>query len=456
MARTRNLHALSTLALLAGCAAPGAPAAPSRAAGPPPYDLPGGRGGAEVAAAVAEGGRALPRRPTAAPDAAPSEDRTLYRVPVGSSPVLGKATALVTLVEFADFQCPFCVRAEDTVRALVDHYGDKLRVVWKNAPLPFHDRAEPAAELALEARAQKGEAAFWAVETQLMAARGHLADDDLGEIARAAGLDVPRALGAVAQRKHHALIEADSDLGEDVGASGTPTFYINGRKLVGAQPLERFLGIVDEQLAAAGALVARGVAPAQVYEALQRDAVLIPLDRIDVPAPTADSPGRGPAGARVVVQLFSDFECPYCLRVEPTLAELEAAFPGQIRVVWRNRPLSFHAHAQLAAEAAQEAFAQRGAAGFWKMHDLLLQNQRSLDRPALEQYAGAVGLDLPRFRAALDSGAHRARIAADVRIADAAGLTGTPGFAINGYKVSGAQPLARFKKVVQRALAEAK
>jgi predicted DsbA family dithiol-disulfide isomerase len=90
------------------------------------------------------------------------------------------------------------------------------------------------------------------------------------------------------------------------------------------------------------------------------------------------------------------------------------------------------------------------------MHDLLVLHRDGLERPAIEQYAAAAGLDAARFRAALDTSAHRASIAADTRLAESEGLTGTPGFAINGYRMGGAQPLGRFKKVVQRALAEAK
>jgi predicted DsbA family dithiol-disulfide isomerase len=90
------------------------------------------------------------------------------------------------------------------------------------------------------------------------------------------------------------------------------------------------------------------------------------------------------------------------------------------------------------------------------MHDLLMAQQSGLDRAALEQYASSLGLDMDRFRAALDDRAHRAEIEADTKIAEAAGLGGTPAFAINGYKLSGAQPLSRFKKIVRQALADAK
>jgi protein-disulfide isomerase len=156
------------------------------------------------------------------------------------------------------------------------------------------------------------------------------------------------------------------------------------------------------------------------------------------------------------VLVFADFQCPFCARAMPTIDELVAAFPGKVQVVFRHLPLPFHKDAQLAAEAAVEAHAQKGSAGFWQMHDLLFQNQRSLDRASLEQHAAAIGLDMARFRAALDSGAHRAAVDADSKAAAAADIRGTPAFVINGYFVSGAQPLSRFKKVVKKALSEVK
>jgi protein-disulfide isomerase len=444
---------LPLLAALAGCAAPAArPTAHATAPGPPPFEVP-------AAARNDPPDTVRPAPRPAPPRADPDEDLTIYRVPVGASPVLGKPTALVTLVEFGDFQCPFCARAESNVRILRERYGDRIRVVWKNDPLPFHKYAEPSAELALEARAQRGDAAFFRVHDLLLALGGRIGDDDLAAVAKEAGLKEDAALRAVASHAHAQAIDEDTDLSDDVGASGTPAFFINGRKLVGAQPLERFVALVDEQIGVAEAALARGVPREKLYDELQRSAAPAAApDTVLVPSPTPASPTRGPADAKVVIQIWSDFECPFCLRVEPTLAELDAAFPGKIRVVWHNHPLPFHPHAELAAEAGMEAFAQRGAAGFWQMHDLILEHQGDAGqaRPALEQYAGTVGLDVTRFRAALDAGTHRAAVLTDVQIADGAGLSATPGFVINGYRLLGAQPLSRFKKVVRRALAEAK
>ena len=118
-----------------------------------------------------------------------------------------------------------------------------------------------------------------------------------------------------------------------------------------------------------------------------------------------------------------------------------------------------HPHAQLASEAAAEAFKQKGGDGFWKMHALLFQNQsvpEGLERAALEKYADQVGLDVARFRTALDNHVHKAAIDADSKTADDAGITATPAFVINGYYMTGSQPFAKFKKLIDRAIAEAK
>ena len=396
-------------------------------------------------------------RPSPGGSAAPAEDpKTVWRVPVDTSPVKGKNTAPVTLVMFTDFQCPFCVRVTPTIDQLSRDYGDKLRIVYKNAPLPFHKRAKPAAELAMEARAQKGDAGFWKVHDLLFAANGKLEDADLLDIATTAGLDVKKAKDAIENEKHASRIEQDQDLADDVQALGTPHFFINGRRLVGAQPIEKFKALIDEELTKAEATIKKGTAAAKLYDSIIKEGKSAGLEKKNIPAPTKDNPSRGPANAKVVVQVFSDFQCPFCQRVEATLKDLDAAFPGKIRFVWRNRPLPFHTNAMPAAIAAMEAYKQKGSEGFWKLHDAFFQDQTKLDRKGIEETAAALGLDPQKIGAAIDNGTHKTLISADEKIADDAKITGTPAFVINGYFVSGAQPLEKFKKVVNRALKEAK
>jgi len=388
----------------------------------------------------------------------PPPDMTVWKVPVGTSPVRGKADALVTMVMFSDFQCPYCKRVEPTIEQLRRDYGDRLRVVWKDQPLSFHPRAMPAALFARSARQQKGDPAFWTVHDKIFDAQPKLEDSDLEAIARASGIDAAKAMAAVRGKTFAKAIEDDVGLADDVQASGTPHFFINGRRLVGAQAIEKFKDVIDAELAKAEALVRGGVARTALYETIIKDGKSAPEpERKAVALPSFSVPFRGAANAKVVIQEFSDFQCPFCKRVEPTIDELLKAYPGKVKVVWRNKPLAFHADAPLAAEAAREAFVQKGNDGFSKMRELLFAHQSDPDglkRTALESYAKQVGLDAKKFGKALDDRTHKASIDADAKAADDGGIQGTPGFTIGPYFLSGAQPLAKFKKLVERVLSE--
>ena len=388
------------------------------------------------------------------------EDTAIWKVPIGNSPTRGPADALVTIVEFGDYQCPFCKRVQPTLAQLEQRYQGKIRFVFKHNPLPFHLRAMPAAMLAIEAHKQKGAAGFWNVHRRLWDSAPALDDTDLESIAKSTGLSLFGVRQAIANLRHKAEAQQDMDLAMDIKARGTPQFFVNGYRVPGAQPLEKFVEVVDQRLEAAEALVQRGTPRSRVYAEIMKTAKgPPPPETKQVPAPTAASPSRGPAGAPIVVQMFSDYQCPFCSRVLPTIKQLQADYPTQVRVVWRDLPLAFHKDAPLAAEAAREAFAQRGNTGYWAMHELLFQHQRDpggLERAALRSYATQVGLNLSRFDAALDQHTHQAAVNADAALAKAAGIKGTPGFVINGYWVSGAQPYSVFKRMVDRAIDDRK
>jgi protein-disulfide isomerase len=171
----------------------------------------------------------------------------------------------------------------------------------------------------------------------------------------------------------------------------------------------------------------------------------------------ADNATRGPAGAPVTIHVVSDFQCPFCSRVEPTLGQLDAANAGQIRWVWHDYPLPFHQNAMPAAEAAREVRRQLGDEAFWRFHDMLFENNRSLDGATIERLAGTMpGLDLAAFRSAMASHQHEAAVRADMAAVDAAvasGSVGTPCFLINGQWLRGAQPISRFQEAVDGARA---
>ena len=159
-----------------------------------------------------------------------------------------------------------------------------------------------------------------------------------------------------------------------------------------------------------------------------------------------------------MIQEFSDFQCPFCGRVNPTIKQVMDTYGDKVKIVWRDKPLPFHKEAPLAHQLAREAYTQKGSVGFWKMHDRLFTGQKApgLKREALDDYAEELGLDAGKVKAALDGQTHKAYIDASVTKSDKSGIRGTPGFVINGYFLSGAQPFAKFKKLIDRALREAK
>ncbi len=390
----------------------------------------------------------------------PTEDKTVWKVPVDKSPTKGPADALLTLVIFSEYQCPFCKRVEPTIDQLMKDYDGKIRIVWKDRPLPFHKEAEPAALFAAEARKQKGEKGFWDAHKLLFENQPKYQMENFEEYAKTLGLNWPAVKNAIENKTHAASIAADVEMADSLKASGTPHMFINGRRIVGAQPIESFKKLADEELAKAEALVKGGTAKAAVYETIMKTAQTAPPppapEKKDVPAPSAQHPSKGGKNAKIVIQLFSDFECPFCGRVDPALAEMLEKYGDKIKVVWRHLPLAFHKNAKLAAEAAVEVHKQKGDAGFWKFHDILFKNQKALERADLEKYAEEVGCDMAKFRAALDNHTHAKFVEDDMAVAEKAGIRGTPASVINGYFVSGAQPAAQFDKMIKLAESELK
>lgn len=403
---------------------------------------------------------AAPPPRAAASAAEPEDENKVWNLPaLADDPQRGAKDALVTIVQFSDYQCPFCKRVEDTIDALRKQYGKDLRIVWKDNPLPFHPRALPAAKLARAVFQSKGNDAFWKLHDALFANQPALEDSDLEELSTKQGL-VWKALQApLASPKVASRINESIELAADYQARGTPHFFINGRRLSGAQPLEAFQKVIDEELAKARALVEKGTPRAQVYNVLLKDAARpAPPEKKHIEL-SARAPSRGDPKAPVVIQEFSDFQCPFCKRAEPTLQELEKELKGSIRIVWRHLPLPFHQYAQLAAEASEEVFAQKGATGFWAYHDMLYAAQSEpdgLERVNLHVLADKLGLDMARFKAALDQHIHQAKVQEDIEAANQAGINGTPAFLINDYYLSGAQPSAAFRKLIKLALSDKK
>lgn len=410
-----------------------------------------------------------PQQPQRRPDPA-----AVYRVPVDGQPQKGPDDALVTIVEVSEFECPFCSRVLPTVTRIREEYGNDVRIVWRNNPLPFHSNATPAAQAALEIFEQRGNDAFWrfhdlAFENQRALTRENF-EAWAGQVG---GINMAQFRAALDANEHQAIIDADQALARSLGATGTPSFFINGRNLRGAQPFEAFKAVIDEELAKARRLVESGTPRARLYAAIIADGhteqqfiggdaapapaapAEPPPDRVYEIAVPTDAPSKGPRNARIVIQEFSDFQCPFCSRVGPTIRQIEQEYGDRVRIVWRNYPLPFHEQAMPAAEAAMEVHRQGGDEKFWAYHDLIFQNQQQITRENLEAWAGQVGgINMGEFRAALDSRRHQARVQADMDAVSRAGAQiGTPSFFINGRLVQGAVPFEQFKTAIDAALA---
>jgi protein-disulfide isomerase len=412
---------------------------------------------------------------TPRPPPRPQEDpKAVYRVPVDDSPVRGPDDALVTIVESSEFECPFCKRVAPTLKEIEQTYGGKVRFVFKHNPLPFHAKAMPAAVAAEEARSQGGSAKFWAMHDKLFEAAPALERANLEQAAQQLGLDLAAFRRALDDNRHEARIKRDQQLMNGLDARGTPTFFINGRKVVGAVPFQMFKAVIDDELAKAEAMVKAGTPPREVYARIMEKAaaapVMLPAEAAAAqpaapsPAPSAppavaskvafraDDPSRGPKAAKVTIVLFSDFQCPFCSRVNPTLQQLEKAYPGDVKVVWKHQPLSFHPQAMPAAEAAEAA---REQDKFWEMHDLLFADQAKLSAAQYEAYAKQLKLDQAKFKASVESHRNKPRIEEDAKQANQVGATGTPTLFVNCRQVVGAQPFERFKAIVDEEIKKA-
>ena len=174
-------------------------------------------------------------------------DPPRVQVSLGEDPVKGPASAPVTIVEFSDFQCPYCARVTSTLKQVEEKYGDKIRVVFRDFPLvQIHRDAAKAAE-AGECAHEQGK--FWEMHDRLFADQSKLQVEALKQTASQLGLDAEKFNQCLDSSKYAAEVQKDVDEGARYGVNSTPAFFINGRLVVGAQPIEAFTQAIDEELA---------------------------------------------------------------------------------------------------------------------------------------------------------------------------------------------------------------
>jgi protein-disulfide isomerase len=398
---------------------------------------------------------------TAAADRPGFDPAAIYKVPRGDAPSSGPADAPVTIVAWSDYLCQYCNRVQSTLDHLARLYPGQLRWVHRTLPLDDDNTLGPEAALAAGAQGR-----FRPMNDRLFALGGHVDRAAVELIARELGLDMVRFRADLDSHAYRASITADAADARVLGVSGTPTFFINGRAVHGNRPLQVFAEVVDQELARA-AQHPPAAGPGDLYDALVADG----KPSADAPS-EAGSPRRpleastlyrvglglpghqtGPDDALVTIVVWSDFQCPFCARMAPVLAHVRDRFKDDVRIVYRHMAMTFHRSAALAAEAGVAA-AEQGK--FWAFHDLVFGDFGKLGRADLERFAQAAGVDLPRFRAALDDHRYREAVIAEVAAAEALGVDGTPTMFVNGTPVGGARDAEYMDRLIEAHLARSR
>jgi len=415
-------------------------------------------------AALACSGRPPPAPSPSSPSSLSPVERVW--VPLSGLPLRGPATAPVTIVVFSDYASPHCARVHQQLTELRRRYPAELRVQLRHRPLPNHPDAQLAAEAAMAA-AEQGQ--FWRYHDALFAHPGALSRPALEQYAQVLGLDLGRFADAIDSERARRQVDADSILAAQLGLRGAPVMVVNGRPLRGVPAPPVLQAVIEQELAAAGRLAQSGVAARELYKHLAlrgqtvpavSDAVApaaspAPPPQLDPQAtyqvPVGESPRRGPRDAPVTLVLWSDFECGRCREAEAAVQAVVQAYPRQVRLVWKSRPIPDHLEGMLAAEAALAADRQ---GKFWPMHDLLFAQPRK-DRQVLDALAQQLGLGRAEFAKALDERTFAAQVAAELALADRLGVRELPTLFINGRPLTGDQLavdnlLARVRAELQR------
>lgn len=344
------------------------------------------------------------------------------QVVAANAPVRGSPDAPVAITEYADFQCPFCANARNSIDQVLREYPGRVKLTFKSFPLDFHADSRLAHQAALAADRQ---GKFWEMHDLIFARQRTMKRDDLFAMAKSLGLDMDRFAKDLESDEVRAQIQAEQTEGKQRGVRGTPTFFIDGDEMVGAATVAQFETRIDQ------ALRAKGIEPARV------------------PMLADGGPSRGPKHAPVTVLWYSDVTSPLAVPADRLMQQVLDAYPGEVRVVFKNRPLEFHRDAVLAHEALMASAAQ---GKFWAMHGVLLANQSALSATDLANYAGQIGLDTQKFIADLSSQALRDQVQRDVSMAHDAGVNGIPVFFVNGTRVDGVQTFSSFQAIVDAAI----
>jgi protein-disulfide isomerase len=331
----------------------------------------------------------------------------------------------VTIEVFSDFQCPYCKSFAPAVRELQSKGVDGIKTVvaFKNFPLGFHPFAQLAAQAAMAAGEQ---GRFWEMHDLLFANQRALGREDLLKHARSLNLDTERFERDLDSDRVKKMIEADKAEASARKVQGTPTFFINGKVYSGTKSVAELQALVK---ADAGGRMA--------------------LAEI-----TDSAMSKGPEGAPVSIEFFADLESPVSRSANYLLEELMARYPGQVRLQFRNYPLSLHPLSAVAHNAAMIA-AREGH--FWEMVNYVFDHQESVREQDLIAFAGRLGIDRMKFAEALQKRKYSPRVDADIANGYQRGVRGSPVIFINNdRRIDGVPSVQALTEYIEAGIAESK
>ncbi len=351
------------------------------------------------------------------------------------TPVKGPDQAAVNIIAYTDFLAPTSSRAIRTLDKVMESYPDDIQVVFKHYPSLLTENAILAHEAAMAAG---GQGKFWEMYEKILANQKSTTQETLLGYAKALKLDSKKFSSDIKTHRFKNMILQQVREAKGLGVTDAPTFFINGRKLVGTRSAADFKRAID---------IALGIVPASPEQGSpEEDAPVVEVN-------IQDAYAIGPEDAPVVIVEFSDFQCPFCGRVLPTLRDVLQRYPKQVRWVFKHFPLDFHPDAPLAHTAALAAGEQ---GKFWEMHDLIFSNQAAMKRQHLVAYAKELKLDEEEFTKALDGNKYEEKINLDIQEGRRLGVSGTPTFFVNGRRLVGAKPIEAFVRIIEAELQSAK
>ncbi len=374
---------------------------------------------------------------------------------------MGDPNAPITIVEYTDYQCPYCSQhSSQTMPQVVQQMVETGRVYYILKDFPL-DQLHPDARIgAAAARCAGEQEAYWEMHDALFAQQSvwagngeAAATEALLGMARELNLDTQEFGACLESGRFNDAVETNLQEGRSLGVNGTPHFFIDGYPLNGARPFEHFeiaVGLAEE-----GTLAEAFTQPSQP-EPQQPQA---PQQEYPLAIALGDAFRIGDPNAPITIVEFTDFQCPYCSRhhqqTYPQILQ-EYVETGIVQYVFKDFPLSsIHPQAVKASEAARCAGDQDA---YLEMHDILFNRQQewsvSNPIPIFAAYATEMGLDTAEFTQCLETNKYEAAVNADLQQGVEFGVTGTPAFFMNGYPITGAQPFNVFQSGIDTLLSE--